>query len=213
VCGTDGLQAHASDLGIVMGHDRKSVRCVLALESAFLRPRGPPTEVPATAGFHACGRILGCLHMIFVATRQCAATAQYTSSCSRGVCVVKCPCSRDLQLCRGKANVHVTVLRFGVAVGAPELLRGRTVAQKIVLVALSNFAQWGIGRRLRVHKILPPKVAKRPLRVCNTCLPRTGCPFAPAALARVTLNPVVCRVLEVNLTTLQRPHTHRSSTP
>jgi hypothetical protein len=34
--------------------------------------------------------------------------------------------------------MHVTVLRFGVAVGAPELLRGRTVAQKIVLVAVSN---------------------------------------------------------------------------
>ena len=97
VCGTDGLQAHASGLGIVMGHDTKSVRCVLALESAFLRPRGPPTGLPATAGFHACGRILGCLHMIFVATKQCAATAQYTNSCSRGVCVVKCPCSRDLQ--------------------------------------------------------------------------------------------------------------------
>ena len=64
VCGTDGVQAHASGLGIAMGHDTKSVRCVLALEPAFLRPRGPPTEVPATAGFHACGRILGCLHMI-----------------------------------------------------------------------------------------------------------------------------------------------------
>ncbi len=97
MCGTGGMQAHASGLGIVMGHDTKSVRCVLALESAFLRPRGPPTEVPATAGFHACGRILGCLHMKFVATKQCAATAQYTNSCARGVCVVKCPCSRDLQ--------------------------------------------------------------------------------------------------------------------
>ena len=95
VCGADGVQAHASGLGIVMGHDTKSVRCVLALESAFLRPRSPPTEVPATAGFHACRRILGCLHMIFVATRQCATTAQYTNSFSSGVCVVKCPCSRD----------------------------------------------------------------------------------------------------------------------
>ena len=47
MCGTDGLQAHASGLGIVMAHDTKSVRCVLALESAFLRPRGPSTEVPA----------------------------------------------------------------------------------------------------------------------------------------------------------------------
>ena len=38
MCGTGGMQAHASGLGIVMGHDTKSVRCVLALESAFLRP-------------------------------------------------------------------------------------------------------------------------------------------------------------------------------
>ena len=67
--GTDGLQAHASGLGIAMGHDTKSVRC------------DPPTEVPARA------------------------------------------------------------------VGAPELLRGRTVAQKIVLVALSNFAERVVGRR------------------------------------------------------------------
>jgi hypothetical protein len=95
VCGTDGLQAQESGLGIVMDHDTKSVRCVLDLESAFLRPRGPPTQVPATAGFHACGRILGCLHMIVVATRQCAATAQYTNSFSSGVCVVKCHYSRD----------------------------------------------------------------------------------------------------------------------
>ncbi len=84
MCGTDGLQEHESGMGIVTGHDTKSVRCVLALESAFLRPRGPPTEVPATAGFHPCGRILGCLHMIFVATKQCAATAQYTNSFSSG---------------------------------------------------------------------------------------------------------------------------------
>jgi hypothetical protein len=97
VCGADGVQAHASGLGIVMGHDTKSVRCVLALESAFLRPRGLPTEVPATAGFHACGRILGCLHIIFVATRQCAAIAQYTKAFSSGVCVVKCPCSSDFE--------------------------------------------------------------------------------------------------------------------
>ena len=97
MCGTGGMQAHASGLGIVMGHDTKSVRCVLALESAFLRPRGPPTEVPATACFDACGRILGSLHRIFVDTRQCAATAQYTNAFPSGVCVVKCPCSRDFQ--------------------------------------------------------------------------------------------------------------------
>jgi hypothetical protein len=100
-----------------MSHDTKSVRCVWALESAFLRPRSPPKQVPATAGFDACGRILGSLHRIFVATRQCAAIAQYTNVFSSGVCVVKCPCSRDFQGC-GKANVHVTVLGVGIAVRA-----------------------------------------------------------------------------------------------
>ena len=63
--------------------------------------RSVPLEIRptscVTASFHACGRILGCLHMIVVATRQCAATAQYTNSFSSGVCVVKCPCSRDWQ--------------------------------------------------------------------------------------------------------------------
>ena len=68
MCGTDGLQTHVC----IVTQDRKSVRCVLALVSVFLRPRGPPTEVPATASFDACGRILGSLHRIFVATRQCA---------------------------------------------------------------------------------------------------------------------------------------------
>jgi hypothetical protein len=96
-CGTDGLQAHGYGLGLVIGHDTKSVRCVLALKSAFLRHSGPPMEVPATAGFDTCGRILGCLHMIFVATRLCAATAQYTNAFYSGLCVVKCPCSRDFQ--------------------------------------------------------------------------------------------------------------------
>jgi hypothetical protein len=51
VCGTDGLQTHVC----IVTQDRKSVRCVLALVSVFLRPRGPPTEVPAT--FHSCGRM------------------------------------------------------------------------------------------------------------------------------------------------------------
>ena len=54
MCGTDGLQAHESGLGIVMGHDTKSVRCILALESAFLldslRPRGPQTETAVHEG-------------------------------------------------------------------------------------------------------------------------------------------------------------------
>jgi hypothetical protein len=97
VCGTDGLQAHGFGFFLLIGHDTKSVRCVLALESAFLCSRGPPTEVPATACFDACGRILGSLHRIFVATKQCAAAAQYTNAFSSGVCVVKCPCSRDFQ--------------------------------------------------------------------------------------------------------------------
>ena len=60
--------------------------------------------------------------------------------------------------------MHVIVLGFGVAVGAPELLRGRTVAQRIVLIAL-QLCRAGVGRRPRVHKILDPKVARRPLRV------------------------------------------------
>ena len=79
MCGTDGVQAHASGLGIAMGHDTKSVRCVLALEPAFLRPRGPPTEleVPASACFDACGRI-GSLHRIFVATTQGSALLQHS---------------------------------------------------------------------------------------------------------------------------------------
>ena len=42
MCGTDGLQARGFGLGLVMGHNVKSVRCVWALESAFLRPRGSP---------------------------------------------------------------------------------------------------------------------------------------------------------------------------
>ncbi len=79
------LQAHGFGLGIVMGHDLKSVRCVLALESAFFRPRGPPTEVPPTACFDVCRlRHLGSMHGMFVATRQCAATAQYTNAFSSG---------------------------------------------------------------------------------------------------------------------------------
>ncbi len=98
VCGTrrwtDGLQARGFGLGLVMVHDTKSVRCVLALESAFLLP---PTGVPATAGFDASGHLLGSLHRIFVATRQCAATAQYTHSFFSRVSVVKCPGSRDFQ--------------------------------------------------------------------------------------------------------------------
>ena len=44
-------------------------------------------------------------------------------------------------ICRGKANVHVTVLGFDVAVGAPELLRARTVGRKLALIALSTFAE------------------------------------------------------------------------
>jgi hypothetical protein len=111
VCGTDGLQEHESGLGIVMGHDTKSVRC------------DPPTEVPARA------------------------------------------------------------------VGAPELLRGRTVAKTIVLVALSNFVQWGVGRRPRVHKILPPKVARRPLRVYRHCeaarQDRARAPHCPRLLENI----------------------------
>ena len=79
------LQAHGFGLGIVMGHDLKSVRCVLALESAFFRPRGPPTEVPPTACFDVCRlRHLGSMHGMFVATRQCADTAQYTNAFSSG---------------------------------------------------------------------------------------------------------------------------------
>jgi hypothetical protein len=79
------LQTHGFGLGIVMGHDLKSVRCVLALESAFFRPRAPPTEVPPTACFDVCRRRhLGSMHGMFVATRQCAATAQYTNAFSSG---------------------------------------------------------------------------------------------------------------------------------
>jgi hypothetical protein len=38
VCGTDGVQLHASGLGIVMGHDTKSVRCGVCVSSS---PRSP----------------------------------------------------------------------------------------------------------------------------------------------------------------------------
>ena len=72
----DGRAAGAGfGLGLVMGHDTKSVECVWTL--VFLRPRGPPTEVPATAGFDACGRI-GSLHRIFVATTQGSALLQHS---------------------------------------------------------------------------------------------------------------------------------------
>jgi hypothetical protein len=43
--------------------------------------------------------------------------------------------------------VHVTVLGFGAAVDARELLRGRTVARNIALLALYNFAELGVGSR------------------------------------------------------------------
>ena len=36
---------------------------------------------------------------------------------------------------------------FGIAIDDPELLRGRTVAQNIALLALSNCAERGVGRR------------------------------------------------------------------
>ena len=49
-----------------------------------------------------------------------------------------------------RTAVHVTVLGFGVAVGAPELLRGRTGARNIALLGLSNFAERGVGSRLPV---------------------------------------------------------------
>ena len=76
----DGRAAGAGfGLGLVMGHDTKSVECVWALVSVFLRPRGPPTEleVPASACFDACGRI-GSLHRIFVATTQGSALLQHS---------------------------------------------------------------------------------------------------------------------------------------
>ena len=38
-------------------------------------------------------------------------------------------------------------LGFGVAMGAPELLRGRTVAQNMELLVLSNFAERVVGSR------------------------------------------------------------------
>jgi len=38
-------------------------------------------------------------------------------------------------------------LGFGVAVGAPDLLRGRTVARNIALLALSKFEERGVGSR------------------------------------------------------------------
>ena len=85
--------------------------------------------------------------------------------------------------------MHVTVLRFGVTVRAPELLRGRKVAKTIVLVALSNFVQWGVGRRPRVHKILAPKVARRPLRVYRHCeaarQDRARAPHCPRLLENI----------------------------
>ena len=121
MCGTNGLQAHGFGLGLVMGHDTKSVRCVWALESAFLRPRGPPTEVPATACFDACGRILGSLHRIFVDTRQCAATAQWPVRERDRVCVRErerervCVCSYGVRMYCGSMKLWpVSRLPMGV---------------------------------------------------------------------------------------------------
>ena len=45
-----------------------------------------------------------------------------------------------------RTAVHVTVLGYGVAVGAPELLRGRTGARNIALLGLSNFAERDVCR-------------------------------------------------------------------
>jgi hypothetical protein len=95
VCGTDGLQARGFGLGLVMGHDTKSGECVWALVSEFLRPRGPPTEVPATAGFCLLTHWIPAPDIRGHNTRQCAATAQHTNAFSSGVCVVKSP--RDFQ--------------------------------------------------------------------------------------------------------------------
>ena len=44
---------------------------------------------------------------------------------------------------------------FGIAIDDPELLRGRTVAQNIALLALSNCAERGVGRRWRVVTLGP----------------------------------------------------------
>ena len=59
---------------------------------------------------------------------------------------------------------------FDIAIDDPELLRGRTVAQNIALLALSNFAERGVGRRRRVVALGPLIIIMAVGTICLECI-------------------------------------------
>ena len=101
MCGPDGLQAHGFGLGLAMGHDTKSVRCVLSWSLRFFVPAVPQRRCPrqsvlmrVDAYLDPCngyswpqGSALMMMMMSFICS---CTTAQYTNAFSSGVCVVKC---------------------------------------------------------------------------------------------------------------------------